>query len=386
MNSLIDKVRYFQVRPAISYGLGAIEEIGKYRFKKVCICTDESVVKFGLLDMLTEVLDKNQIVYHVFDEVKPEPPIDIVASGIVHLRQDQPDAIIAIGGGSVIDAAKAVIYYTKEMTKDPADFKKPFFIALPTTAGTGSEVSEWSVITDEELNTKVPIGDPTLMPDVALLEPRLIESMPPSVTAASGMDAFTHAIESYISTESNPFSKAQSVQAIELLCDNLVKTYVDGHDLEARAHVQVASCMAAIAFTSSFLGIAHSIAHAIGSQWHYSHGEANAMALPYVLAFNGQNPETDKAYEHLLHAIGRGYLLKDAKSPTEAVVKMVFKMNADMAIPLSLKADGVDEADYLAAKALLIEKAMGDVCTPTNPIPATPEIIGQVLDMLYYGK
>ena len=378
---MIDKVRKFQVTPAIHYGVGAIDVIGEYDFKNVCIVTDQSCVKFGLLDLLKDVLDRNAIAYHIFDEVLPEPPLEIVAAGLAKLEHEKPEAIIAIGGGSVIDAAKAIVYFRKKSQGDA--FVKPFFIALPTTAGTGSEVSEWSVVTDVANNTKCPIGDPMLIPDVALLEPRLLVSMPPHVTAETGMDALTHAIESFISTEQNPFARAQSAKAIELLFDDLPKAYHNGADLEARANTQVAATMAAIAFTSSFLGIAHSIAHAIGSQWHLSHGLGNAMALPYVLAFNGNDPATERSYTELLRTIGRE--IPAGKSATETIVGMVFGINAEMGITLSLKDRGITEEDYFSAKELLITKALADVCTPTNPIKANRENLGYVLDCVYYG-
>lgn len=378
---MANAIRKFQVAPAIYYGEGSIQILSQLDLKKVCIVADQNTVRCGLVDLLTEQLEKDGIQYTIFDGVQPEPPLSVVAEGLVALGKDWPNTIIAVGGGSVIDAAKAILYFAGG--SQGADFVRPLFIAMPTTAGTGSEVSAWSVVTDAAVNAKVPIGDAMLTPDVAILEPRLLVTLPPNVTAESGMDAMTHAIESYISTESNPFANAQSAKAVELLFDNLPKAYHHGEDLEARANTQIAATLAAVAFTSSFLGIAHSIAHAIGSQWHLSHGLGNAMALPYVLAFNGQNPETDQAYARLLQTIGRP--VPEGASPTKTIVRMIFDLNQEMGISLCLKDRGVSEADYFSAKPLLIEKAMGDVCTPTNPIPATPEILGMVLDQVYYG-
>jgi 1-propanol dehydrogenase len=384
--SKLNTVRFFQVKPAIYYGIGAISEIKNHSFERVCIVTDEGMVKFGLLKMLTDVLDEKHIQYHVFSEVEPDPSTEIVEKGLTHILMEKPDALIALGGGSAIDSAKAIIYYCyhfKKMFFEEGYIKKPYFIAMPTTAGTGSEVTEYAVITDKKNNTKIPLTDILMMPDAAILEPKLIESVPAGATAATGMDVLTHAIESYVSTNNNPFSRCYSAKAAELVFKSLYECYAHGENLEAKASMQIASCMAGIAFNSAGLGITHSIAHATGAQWHMPHGLANAIAMPYIVAFNGGDERAEYLYTRLLHAMG---MHRDAGANASAtLVRMILKLSTDMNIPLTLKDKGIEEADFLANRDIIVGKAMKDVCTQTNPIAPTAEEMGAVLNQVYYG-
>lgn len=383
--SKLEEIRFFQVKPAIYYGIGAIEQIGKHKFERVCIVTDEGMVKFGLLKMLTDVLDKHGIKYHVFSDVEPDPSTEIVEKGLTHILMEKPDALIALGGGSAIDSAKGIIYYCynfKKLFFEEEYIKKPYFIAMPTTAGTGSEVTEYAVITDKKNNTKIPLTDVLMMPDAAILEPKLIESVPAGATAATGMDVLTHAIESYVSTNNNPFSRCYASKAAELVFKSLYECFANGKNLEAKASMQIASCMAGIAFNSAGLGITHSIAHAIGAQWHLPHGLANAIVLPYVIRFNGKCSRGQHLYNRLLSAIGIPNVSGDA---AEVLFNSVMTLGKELKIPASLKEKGVEEADYKAHKAEIIAKAAKDVCTETNPIIPTEEQWSELLDIVYYG-
>lgn len=383
--SKLNDIRFFQVKPAIYYGIGAIEQVGNHDFKQVCIVTDEGMVKFGLLKMLTDILDKHNIKYHVFSDVEPDPSTEIVEKGLTHILMEKPDALIALGGGSAIDSAKAIIYYCynfKKMFFEEDYIKKPYFIAMPTTAGTGSEVTEYAVITDKKNNTKIPLTDILMMPDAAILEPKLIESVPPGATAATGMDVLTHAVEAYVSTNNNPFSRCYAAKAAELVFKSLYECYVNGTNLEAKASMQIASCMAGIAFNSAGLGITHSIAHAVGAQWHLPHGLANAIGLPYVVRFNGQCGRAQHLYNRLLSAIGIPNVSGDA---AEILFNSIITLCKEINIPTSLKEQGVDEADFKASKDIIIGKAMKDVCTETNPIAPTREQFSELLDQIYYG-
>lgn len=384
MNKM-NQTRFFQVKPAIYYGIGAIEQIGNHNFKQVCIVTDEGMVKFGILKMLTDVLEAHGIKYHVFSDVEPDPSTEIVQKGLTHILMEKPDALIALGGGSSIDSAKAIIYYCYNFKKiffEDTYIKKPYFIAMPTTAGTGSEVTEYAVITDKVNNTKIPLTDDIMMPDAAILEPKLLESVPAGATAATGMDVLTHGIESYVSTGNNPFSRCYASKAVELVFKSLYECYVNGKNLEAKASMQIASCMAGIAFNSSGLGICHSLAHAIGAQWHLPHGLANAIVLPYVIRFNGQEDRAEHLFGRLLSAIGIPNVIGNA---TETMYSSVATLSRELKIPACLKAHGVDEADYKANREIILDKAMKDVCTKTNPILPTREQMGTVLDQVYYG-
>lgn len=383
--SKLNDIRFFQVKPAIYYGVGAIEQIGNHHFKQVCIVTDEGMVKFGLLKMLTDVLEKHDIKYHVFSDVEPDPSTEIVEKGLTHILIEKPDALIALGGGSAIDSAKAIIYYChnfKKMFFEEEHIKKPYFIAMPTTAGTGSEVTEYAVITDKKNNTKIPLTDIIMMPDAAILEPKLIESVPAGSTAATGMDVLTHAIEAYVSTDNNPFSRCYAAKAGELVFKSLYECYINGKNLHAKASMQIASCMAGIAFNSAGLGITHSIAHAVGAQWHLPHGLANAIIMPYVVRFNGGCGRAQHLYGRMMSAMGIPNISGNA---AEMLCSSILTLSKEINIPISLKAQGIDEAEYKANKDIIIAKAMKDVCTATNPIQPTKEQFSKLVDEVYYG-
>ena len=383
----MNQVRFFQVKPAIYYGINSISRLYEHNFKKVCIVTDEGMVKFGILKMVTDILDSKGVAYHVFSEVQPDPTMEIVESGLKHMLLERPDTIIALGGGSAIDAAKAIIYYCYNMQKlivDEGSIKRPYFIAMPTTAGTGSEVTEYAVITDTQHNTKIPLTDDMMMPDEAILEPKLIESVPANATAATGMDVLTHAIESYISSQNNPFSRSYSAKAAELVFRDLYESYINGLNLEAKASMQIASCMAGIAFNSAGLGINHSIAHAIGAQWHLPHGLSNAIVMPYVIHFNGTNPDSERLYGKLLDAISLNR--EEYGTATETLAHKVQDLGGKMNIARSLKEMDIAENDYLEARETMVKKALKDMCTKTNPIIPTYEQMESLFDKVYYGQ
>ncbi len=378
-------MRFFQVKPAIFYGEDALKQIANYDFKNVCIATDQGMIQFGLLKMLTDVLDSKGITYHVFSDIESDPSTEVVEKGLTHIIMQKPDALIAIGGGSVIDAAKGVIYFcakVKRMFFEEKYIYKPTFIAIPTTAGTGSEVTEFAVITDKEKNTKIPLNDILMMPDVAILDPKLIETLPAGSTAATGMDVMTHAIEAFISTGNNPFSRCYASKAVELVFKSLYPSYVNGSDLEAKSSMQIASCMAGIAFNSAGLGITHSIAHAIGALFHLAHGLANAIALPYVIQFNGQDDRVKQQYAKLLSSAG---ILDVIGNSTDTLVNSIIALKKSLDIPVSYKDFGILEEDYLKAKDEMLDKAMDDVCTETNPIVMSRKELAKVMDQTYYG-
>jgi alcohol dehydrogenase class IV len=382
----MNTVRGFQVKPQIWYGIGSIKKLADFGCSKVCIVTDKDMVKFGLLDKITEVLDEAGVTYHVFDDVKPNPTTDIVEKGVAHMLTERPQALIALGGGSSIDTAKGIIYYTnnfKQIFLDPQFVINPHFIAIPTTAGTGSEVTDYAVLTDVETGTKIPLTESMMMPDTAILEPRLIESVPAGATAATGMDVLTHAIEAYVSTGNNPFSRCYASKATELVFKSLKACYDDGHDLESKASMQIASTMAGIAFNSAGLGMAHAIAHTVGAQYHMPHGMACAIALPYVISYNGIDDRAEHLYERLLHAIG---VHKDeGRTAAATLVRMVVTLMKSMKLPLCLDESRSDTSDYDQVRPTLIKKAMADATLKTNPVQPSAEDMGTMLDMVCHG-
>jgi 1-propanol dehydrogenase len=384
--SKMDTVRGFQVKPQIWYGIGSIQKLADFGYSKVCIVTDKDMVKFGLLDKITEVLDGAGIKYHVFDDVKPNPTTDIVEKGVAHMLTERPQALIALGGGSSIDTAKGIIYYTnnfKQIFLDPQYVVRPHFVAIPTTAGTGSEVTDYAVLTDVDTGTKIPLTESMMMPDTAILEPRLIESVPAGATAATGMDVLTHAVEAYVSTGNNPFSRCYASKAAELVFKSLKACYDEGHDLENKASMQIASTMAGIAFNSAGLGMAHAIAHTIGAQYHMPHGMACAIALPYVISYNGIDDRAEHLYERLLHAMGRRK--DEGRTAAATLVRMVVTLMKSMKMPLCLDESRSDTSDYDQVRSTLIKKAMADATLKTNPVQPSAEDMGKMLDMVCHG-
>lgn len=378
-------MRFFQVKPAIHYGEGSLKQIENYNLKNVCIATDQGMVKFGLLKMLTDELDRKGVTYHIFADIESDPSTEIVEKGLMHIIMKKPDALIALGGGSVIDAAKAIIYYHtnfKRIFFEDTYVHKPTFIAIPTTAGTGSEVTEYAVITDKKKNVKIALTDLLMMPDVAILDPKLIESVPAGATAATGMDVLTHAIEAFISTGNNPFARCYANKAAELVFRSLYASYINGSDLEAKGSMQIASCMAGIAFNSAGLGITHSIAHAFGATFHLPHGLANAIVLPYVIKFNGQCDKVQHQYTRLLSGSG---ILNVTGNAGETLLKSVVSLSESLNIPATLKTFGVSEEDYLKNQKDMLDKAMADICTTTNPVTVTQTDMQMVMDQVYYG-
>ncbi|MCG2730791.1 MAG: iron-containing alcohol dehydrogenase, partial [Acetobacterium sp.] len=337
------------------------------------------------LKKLTDELDAKGVTYHIFADIESDPSTEIVEKGLMHIIMNKPDALIAIGGGSVIDAAKAIIFYCvnfKRIFFEDRYVHKPLFIAIPTTAGTGSEVTEYAVITDKQKNTKIPLTDILMMPDEAILDPKLIESVPAGATAATGMDVMTHAIEAFISTQNNPFARCYANKAVELVFRSLYCSYVNASDLEAKGSMQIASCMAGIAFNSAGLGITHSIAHAFGAMFHLPHGLANAIVLPYVIKFNGQDEKVQHQYARLLSGSG---ILNVSGNATDTLYNSVVALSSSLNIPVSLNVFGVSEEDYLKAREEMLDKAMADICTTTNPVTVTREKLKGVMDQAYYG-
>lgn len=378
-------VRFFQVKPAIYYGENALDHLESYEFNNVCITTDQAMVKLGLIKILTDQLDRKGINYHVFSDIEPDPSTEIVEKGLMHIILNKPDGLIALGGGSVIDAAKAIIYYNtalKRVFSESKYISKPTFIAIPTTAGTGSEVTEYAVITDKQKNIKIPLTDSLMMPDVAILDPKLIESVPPNATAATGMDVLTHAIEAFISSGNNPFSRCYANKAVELVFKSLYPSYVDGSDLEAKGSMQIASCMAGIAFNSAGLGITHSIAHALGAQFHLPHGLTNALVLPHVVKFNGQSEKVQHQYSRLLSGSG---ILNVTGNAGETLYNSIVSLGKSLNIPTSLQELNVPEEIYLKMRQNMVEKSMQDVCTQSNPIEVKQDDIQKIMDQVYYG-
>lgn len=370
----------FKITTQIKFGQGALEYLKCLNGQKVFIVTDPFMVKSGMILQVTDRLEAGS--YEVFSDVVPDPPMELVTKGVEAVLAFKPNAMIALGGGSSIDAAKAIMDFSKKI----GQLSDMTFIAIPTTSGTGSEVTSFAVITDKEKGVKYPLVSDSLLPDVAILEPELVKSVPPAIVADTGMDVLTHAVEAYVSTAATDFSDALAQKAVELVFLYLKRSYEHSDDLEAKEKMHNASCLAGLAFNLASLGINHAIAHNIGGKLHIPHGRTNALLLPYVIEYNanidGFNPSeytaAAKKYARLAKLIG----LQGAH--TRALVKNfvneILKLQKEMNMPATLKDCKVTKEQVNELKQEIAKGALEDACILTNPRTATT---GDVLEILH---
>jgi len=374
------------------YGRGTLETLKTLKGKRaIVVVGGGSMRRFGFLDKTVGYLEEAGIEVQLFENVEPDPSVETVMRGAEAMRAFEPDWIISIGGGSPIDAAKAMwaFYEYPETTFEeltiPFNFpelrQKARFIAIPSTSGTATEVTAFSVITDYAKGVKYPLADFNITPDIAIVDPDLAETMPKMLTAHTGMDALTHAVEAYVSTLHSPFTDPLALKAIGMVFDDLVASY-DG-DSTAREQLHYAQCLAGMAFSNALLGIVHSMAHKTGAAFstgHIPHGCANAIYLPYVIQFNRTHAE--KRYAEIARSIGL------TGNDTELVDKLCVKINefnARLEIPKTLKEFGIDEAEFKQKVATIAELAVGDACTGSNPRPITPDEMEKLFTCIYYG-
>ena len=347
------------------------------------IVTDSFMASSGAVAYLTEPMEAAGVEYRIYSEVGPDPDINMVTAGVSVILDFQPDAVIAFGGGSPIDAAKAIMYFAHNQ----AGLKDCPFIAIPTTSGTGSEVSKFAVITDRDKGVKYPLIDESLLPDYAVLDAELTKTVPPRVTADTGMDVLTHAIEAYVCTEANSFTDALAEKAVKLVYDNLLIAYREPGNLEARQNMHNASCMAGAAFSNAGLGLCHSMAHALGAQAHIPHGRANAILLPYVMSFNAgcETSLTPTAGRYAELADYLGLKATSIRQTAINLVRTVRQFEKHMGIPQTIKEAGVDEAAFREMLEPMAEAALADRCTGTTPKKPTKQEIMELYELAYTG-
>lgn len=377
-------MKEFSFSTRIFFGEGALERLRKVEDKRVMIVTDRFMAGMGVPDKVAGYLTRCQV--SVFDGVVPDPPIEVVAAGVQALQESGAEAMIAVGGGSTIDAAKAIRAVAKETLHIDTDRWECF--AVPTTSGTGSEVTEYAVITDRAKGIKYPLDSKALRPPVAILDPQLTVSAPASVTADAGMDVLTHAIEAYVSKGANDFSDALCEKAVSLVFRFLPLAFQDGTDLLAREKMHNASCMAGLAFNSAGLGLTHGMAHAVGGKLHIPHGRINAMLLPHIIQFNA-NLAGVRGGEYALAAKKYQRLAKTLDLPAPSVrlgvsnlLREVEHLNRVLKIPATLKEWGGDLEQVKQLWDEMVSAALADVTTSTNPRPATAENVSAILQRL----
>ena len=409
-----NNMQWFKVPSKIYFERDSIQYLKSMNdVHKVMIVTDRSMVDLGFVDRITEQLRlrRNKVMIQLFTDVEPNPSLQTVQRGTELMRSFQPDTIIALGGGSPMDAAKIMWLFYEQPEVDFRDLVQKFmdirkrafkfpqlgrkakFVGIPTTSGTGSEVTPFAVITDGDI--KYPLADYSLTPTIAIVDPALVMSVPAHVAADTGLDVLTHATEAYTSILANDYTDGLALQAIKLVFENLEKS-VKEFDETAREKMHNASTMAGMAFANAFLGICHSMAHKIGGKFHTIHGRTNAILLPHVIRYNGTRPTkvatwpkytnyvADIRFQDIARMLGL-----PASTPEEAVesyAKAVHDLAIRCGVKMSLRDQGVDEKEFIGSLRELALNAFEDQCTPANPRLAMIEDMEELMRKAYYGE
>ncbi|MBF7082907.1 bifunctional acetaldehyde-CoA/alcohol dehydrogenase [Desulfallas sp. Bu1-1] len=403
-----EKLQWFRVPERIYFSPGAVQYLEKMQgIERAIIVTDPGIVKLGFVEKVVYHLNKrnNPVNIEVFSGVEPDPSVDTVKKGVELMKQFRPDTIIALGGGSPIDAAKAMwLFYEhpevefdflrlkfldirKRTYKYPKLGRRARLVAIPTTSGTGSEVSAFAVITHKGEDVKYPLADYELTPDVAIIDPDFVATLPPAVTADTGLDVLTHAIEAYVSVMASDYTDAMALKAVELVFKYLPESYRGGDNFVARSKMHNASCIAGMAFTNAFLGVCHSLAHKIGGEFHIPHGRANAILLPHVIRYNAEVPSKFAAFPQYEYfqapekyrrmAAFLGLPAGTVEEGVNSLIAAVEKLRAGVGIPSTIAECGVDAAVFKQKVPGLAEKAFVDQSTTANPrMPLIQELAG----------
>lgn len=411
-----NNMQWFKLPPKVFFEKHATQYLAKMpNISRAFIVTDPGMVELGYVDTVTHYLQQhlNDVKVGVFSEVEPDPSDETVFKGAEMMRSFKPDVIIALGGGSAMDAAKGMwLFYEypetkffgikqkfldirKRTCKFPTLGQKAQFVAIPTTSGTGSEVTPFAVITDKKNNIKYPLADYELTPDVAIIDPQFVMTVPPHVTADTGMDVLTHAIEAYVSIMANDYTDGLALKAIDLVFKYLPRAYKNGNDEEAREKMHNASAIAGMAFANAFLGINHSLAHKLGPEFHIPHGRANAILMPHVILYNAIKPRKHALfpkYEHFVADERYAYIARTLGLPAstveegvESLVQAIISLGKELNINMSIAGQGVKQEAFENVVDVLSERAFEDQCTPANPkLPLISEL-KEVYKQAYKG-
>lgn len=376
-------MKRFKIKTEVCFSENAIDMLQTFKDQKAVIITDAFMRDSGVADVIAKKLS-NCTSVAVFSDVVPDPPMDLIIKGVEFLVEQDCELVVALGGGSSIDAAKAIVYMAGKMDES----KKYYLVAIPTTSGTGSEVTQFAVITDSNTGTKYPLVDDALTPDMAILDPELVKTAPPFITADTGMDVITHAIEAYVSELASDCSDCLAEKACELAFEYLPKCYRNGYDIKARDKMHRASCLAGMAFNSVNLGVNHGIAHALGAIFHIPHGRANALILPHVIEFNADmardmakhSSKIAEKYQKMARVVGLP--APTPKVGVQNLIDEIVRLLRYMERPLCITECGVSLEDFEAQREEIIARALKDACTVANPRPVSAEDISKILDKI----
>lgn len=372
-------MKEFYLNTKIMSGHDALINLDLSKSKKVSIFTDNNMLQIGTCNSVIELIKNNNKEYEIFSDIEPDPSFDIVIKCLTKILDFKSDTIIAIGGGSVMDTAKAVIFFALKINKEINSVNsKPFFIAVPTTSGTGSEVTSYSIITDKNTHRKVPIVSNEMLPDIALLDPQFTLTVPPRITAETGMDVLAHAFESYVSINCNTFTMPYSEKAITSVFNNIAKAVHNGKDAEARISMHEASCIAGIAFNNAGLGLIHAMAHQLGGTFRQPHGRANALLMPHVIEYNAsKSEEAAKKYANALKLLGIENI-KDTSISCQALKNIILELNKEIGINNKITEYNIDKNEFEKAIEEMSLNALKDVCLATNPIQPSLEDVKDI--------
>ena len=385
-------MKRFTLPRDLYYGRGALEYLKELDGKRaMLVLGGGSMKRFGFLDRALGYLNEAGLEVSLFENVEPDPSVETVMAGAAAMREFQPDWIISMGGGSPIDAAKAMWVFYEYPHTDFQQLIRPFsfpklrtkakFLAIPSTSGTATEVTAFSVITDYARGIKYPLADFNITPDIAIVDPELAETMPPMLTAHTGMDALTHAVEAYVSTLHSPFTDPLALKAIAMVFEYLPASYKG--DSAAREQMHYAQCLAGQAFSNALLGIVHSMAHKTGAAFstgHIPHGCANAIYLPYVIRYNAAAAEG--RYAEIARAVGIDGTDRECVS---LLCDKIFDYNSMFDIPRSLRELGIQEDEFNEKIDKISELAVGDACTGSNPRDINAEAMKKLFFCIYNG-
>jgi len=382
---------WFFRSPEIAFGEGALSWLAELKGRRAFIVTDENIVRLGLIDLVTPHLDQAGIEYRVFAEVEPDPSIQTVRRGAQELQKYHPDWVIGLGGGSCMDAAKAMWVLYERPDVDPQGIcpleeyglrKKARLVAIPTTSGTGAEATWGIVLTDVEGQVKLSLGSPENTPDLAIVDPALVMGLPPRLTADTGMDALTHAIEGYVSTWRNDFADGMCLRAIELIFEYLPRAYVDGSDVEARERMHNAASVAGLGFINSMASMAHAMGHSLGAVFHIPHGRAVGLLLPYTMEYIAR--EYPGRYAQIARFLG---LAGSAEATlAQALVEAVRDLSQRIDFPTTLQGLGITEGDLARRLDKLVENAEGDTTLLTSPRMPDGQDLYRLYRYAYVGQ
>ena len=373
------------------FGKGSMEVLKTLKGKRASIVVGGgSMKRFGFLDKVESYLQEAGIETQLIDGVEPDPSVETVMAGAKMMQDFQPDWIVSIGGGSPIDAAKAMWVFYEHPEAKFSDIAKPFnipvlrnkarFVAIPSTSGTATEVTAFAVITDYKEQIKYPMADFEITPDIAILDSEIAYKMPPKLTANTGIDALTHATEALTASLASDYSDPLALHAIKMITENLEASYAG--DENARDKMHIAQCLAGMAFSNALLGICHSMAHKSGAVFHIPHGCANGIYLPYVIQWNRKDAEAK--YARIAKYIGLEGT--NDKELTDAYIAYIKQLRVKLGIPNTLKEYGIDEADFKANVGRISVNAVEDACTGCNPRVTTAEDFKKIFTAIYYGN